>query len=177
MNQLKTKSLPLLDDKQCGEVIRYAESLGVAPATVIGGRSLARTCATRWLEPCDQTDWLYGLMYEAVEEANKEFGFDISHIEDFQYLRYRPGGWYLRHFDSGHEDVATRKLTVIVQLSPSRSYLGGNLSILSQDGGSAPRGRGLATVFPSFLAHTARPVWLGTRRVLVTWARGKTPLR
>src|SRR5210317_1601472 len=103
--------------------------------------------------------------------------FDLNgEIEALQYLEYGFGQFYNWHTDSGHYEVATRKLTCIIQLSDPSDYVGGRLQIDSQThlpNGNfvkyAPKARGTAIIFPSHLRHIARPVLLGRRKALVAW--------
>ena len=178
MNQIRIKSGQLLNDEECDEVISLATQIGADRATTIDDNNFARNCKAVWLDERGEFNWLYEAIYGFVDEVNKDYQFNISELETPQYLRYRPLQRYLAHFDSAHDKVASRRLTIVVQLSPPRSYLGGNLRIWSSSSMShAPRKRGMAVAFPSFCLHQATPVWLGTRHALVTWVRGPNPLR
>ena len=178
MNQIQIKAAQVLDDDQCDEVIRRANAIGAARATTIDNKTFARNCTAVWLDERDDFGWLYQSLYDFVDEVNKDFQFEISELETPQYLRYRWLQRYLAHYDSAHDKVVSRKLIIVVQLSPSNSYIGGKLRIwTSSQMSHAPRKRGMAVAFPSFCLHQADPVWLGTRHALVTWVRGPHPLR
>ena len=177
-NQIKVESGQVLNDEECVEVIRRANAMGAEKAKTIDNKTFARNCKAVWLNDCDEFGWLFEAIYTFVDRINRDYQFEINELETPQYLRYRPLQRYLAHYDSGHDAVASRKLTVVIQLSPPRSYLGGNLRIWSSSQmRHAPRKRGMAVAFPSFCLHQANPVWLGTRHALVTWVRGPNPLR
>jgi len=139
-----------------------------------------RNCMSGWIHKTEDNVWVFADILRAVEEVNKRtLKFDLTDcsIEPLQYLEYGPFQFYGEHVDNGADRVSTRKYSVSLQLSHSRDYWGGNLRIKG-DGQSpyAPRERGSMAIFPSHLQHQARPVWLGKRKVIVAWIRGKTPL-
>ena len=143
-------------------------------------RRLGRNCMSGWIHKTDDNVWVFAEILKAVEEVNKrtlKFDLEGCSIEPLQYLEYGPFQFYNEHVDNGADQVSTRKYSVSLQLSDSKDYWGGNLQIKG-DGQSpyAPRERGSMAIFPSHLQHQARPVWLGKRKVIVAWIRGKTPL-
>lgn len=131
-----------------------------------------------WLDDLPAGAWLMEQLIGTVAEANRSsFGFDISEFsESAQIARYsaeRQG-----HFD-WHSDIgagalaATRKLTIVVQLSDPDAYEGGVLELRADSNvHQAPRLQGMATVFPSFVLHRVTPVTAGTRWSLTLWAHG-----
>jgi PKHD-type hydroxylase len=117
-------------------------------------------------------------MMHLVAEANRGgFGFDLTDFgESAQIARY--GAAREGHF-GWHSDIgagvwaARRKLTIVVQLSEPQDYDGGALEIWPDAGvQTAPRARGLATIFPSFQLHRVTPVTRGTRWSLTLWSHG-----
>ena len=64
-------------------------------------------------------------------------------------------------------------MSISVQLSEPDAYDGGDLEI-DIDGApwSAPRDRGTAILFPSFVRHRISQVDSGTRHALVAWMHG-----
>lgn len=134
----------------------------------------ARTCSDGWISSEPEWAWLHEKIRAGIDHANAaRYRFDINYVEPLQVLRYRPGQFYLPHFDNNAKSVETRKLTLVVQLSESTAYLGGGLHVFG-----TPRKLyrtktiGAGTIFPSYLMHTALPVILGTRYALVAWAHG-----
>ena len=83
-------------------------------------------------------------------------------------------GHFAWHADIGDGPLAARrKLTMVVQLSDGAGYEGGALEVMpSAQEVVASRGRGSATLFPSFLLHRVTPVTGGERHSLTTWAHG-----
>ena len=111
-------------------------------------------------------------------QANREaFGFDLAEFaESAQVARY--GAEREAHFD-WHSDIGAgalaskRKLTIVVQLSDPGSYDGGTLDLRPDSNvRQAPRERGAAVVFPSFVLHRVTPVTAGTRWSLTLWSHG-----
>lgn len=161
------------------EVIRdLVSTQKLSRAGVIGNnKSLARTCRQIWLREDHRTNWLYQIIKDLIDEAADNFGFEIGHIEMAQYLDYHPFEYYLKHVDNGDDNVAHRKLTASIQLSSPREYIGGNFKIDTlPDVTVANKNLGSVIVFPSFLQHSAGPVWIGSRKALVVWARGTNTL-
>ena len=131
-----------------------------------------------WLDDIAGTDWLMDRMMRTVSTANRDaYGFDLADFgESAQVARY--GAERQGHFD-WHSDIgagqwaAKRKLTVVVQLSDPADYEGGTLNLWPNSTVvDAPRAKGTATVFPSFVLHRVTPVTLGTRWSLTLWAHG-----
>ena len=117
-------------------------------------------------------------MIRVVAQANREsFGFDLEEFaESPQIARY--GAERQGHFD-WHSDIgagalaAKRKLTIVVQLSDPAEYEGGQLELRADASiSTAPRQRGMAMVFPSFVLHRVTPVTAGERLSLTLWSHG-----
>lgn len=131
-----------------------------------------------WLDDLPDGGWLMDQLIGVVAEANRSaFGFDLTDFaESAQIARY--GAERQGHFD-WHSDIgagalaAKRKLTIVVQLSDPDAYEGGTLELRPDSNvQQAPRLRGVATVFPSFVLHRVTPVTAGTRWSLTLWAHG-----
>lgn len=137
-----------------------------------------RRAELSWLDDLPQAAWVMDRLMRVVAAANREaFGFDLTDFsESAQVARY--GAEREGHFD-WHSDIgagtlaARRKLTIVVQLSGPADYDGGALELRPDSNiRQAPRERGLATVFPSFVLHRVTPVTAGTRWSLTLWAHG-----
>jgi len=139
---------------------------------------LSRNCKAGWLYADDTNDWLFQKVIKVITDVyDRTFHSELDHIEPLQYLEYGFGQFYNKHVDNGAESVATRKLTMVIQLSDPKDYVGGRLAIDSMSRTRhAPRERGSVAIFPSHLPHKAHPVWIGKRKALVAWMRGKKPL-
>tara|TARA_B110000037_G_scaffold198785_1_gene237979 strand:+ start:39 stop:605 length:567 start_codon:yes stop_codon:yes gene_type:complete len=173
-------------EPQLEEITKLTTEVTLNKASVMGKKGsslknfLARNCKSGWIHRDLQSDWLFKEILTCVHEINKrtlKFDLQDCEIESLQYLEYGPFQFYRSHTDNGADGIATRKYSVSIQLSDENDYVGGNLTINGEGQARyAPRGRGSIAVFPSHLVHQARPVWIGKRKVLVAWIRGKKPL-
>jgi Rps23 Pro-64 3,4-dihydroxylase Tpa1-like proline 4-hydroxylase len=85
--------------------------------------------------------------------------------EGTQLIRYRPGGHYHGHTDSGGL-YDQRFFTVVAYLNDN--FTGGETSFPSLAHAVRPK-RGRAIAFPAAYFHCAEPVGKGEKFVLVTW--------
>ena len=131
-----------------------------------------------WLDDVEGADWVIDRMIDLVRTANRDvFDFDITDFaESPQVARY--GADRQGHFD-WHSDIGEgrlaerRKLTIVVQLSDTDAYTGGDLELMPGAGiVAADRARGSATLFPAFVLHRVTPVTAGERRSLTVWCHG-----
>jgi PKHD-type hydroxylase len=170
----KTK---VFTEEQCSSIIRDLANVPVIPGeTMDAGRSwLHRRCSIQWISRQTSLNYIFNPVLDAMTEAAAFFGFQFDRMQPLQYTTYKPLGFYMSHVDNGHneESVLKRKLTLSINLSPPKSYLGGGLSVRTNDCHQTDKTQGLATVFPSFLWHRANPVFLGKRRALVAWGIGE----
>jgi len=176
-------SLPAFDPDECDKIQQLCDQETVSIASVIDGKSvisrLSRNCKMAWLRRDGPNDWLYSRVERLFDDVNKRtLRFNIDgELETLQYLEYGFGNFYGTHTDNGADQVAERKLTMVIQLSDPSEYWGGRLRVYGQTKERhAPRERGHAAIFPSHLWHRANPVWRGKRKVLVAWKRGTKPL-
>ncbi len=137
-----------------------------------------RRAELSWLDDLPQASWVIDRMMRLVAQANREaFGFDLTEFaESPQVARY--GAEREGHFD-WHSDIgagalaAKRKLTIVVQLSKPQDYENGTLELQPDSTiRQAPRDRGTAILFPSFVLHRVTPVTNGTRWSLTLWSHG-----
>ncbi len=169
-----------LTPDQCDALLALVQAHQLTDASLVGGTTAhqIRCAEIAWLDDLPQAAWVLERMIAIVAQANREsFGFDLSDFgESPQVARY--GAERAAHFD-WHSDIgaghwsAKRKLTIVVQLSDPDDYDGGTLE--TQPGSSiasAPRSRGTAIVFPSFVLHRVSPVTAGTRWSLTLWSHG-----
>lgn len=137
-----------------------------------------RRAEIAWVDDLPGSGWVMDRMIGLVARANREsMGFDLTDFgESAQIARYgaEREGHFDWHSDIGEGALASRrKLTVVVQLSDPADYDGGALELWPDSHiRTAPRARGLATVFPSFVLHRVTPVTQGTRWSLTLWAHG-----
>lgn len=131
-----------------------------------------------WLDDLPKPARVMDRMMRLVALANRQaFAFDLRDFAGSpQGARY--GAERQGHFDS-HSDIgagalaAKRKLTIVVQLSDPADCQGGALDLWPDSHiRQAPRERGTAAPFPSFVVHQVTPVTRGTRWSLTLWSHG-----
>lgn len=115
-----------------------------------------------------------------VDLARKSFGVELDWYEAPEMMRYRPGGFYVKHADSQNFDphtelwskVIDRDISLLLYLNDA--YTGGLLSFEKFNYRLRPRA-GMAVVFPSDsrYLHTAQSVDSGVRYAVVSWAAVK----
>lgn len=130
----------------------------------------------------EDCDWLYDRIADRIALGNRDyFDFDLTGlIEPIQFLKYtagkeeRPDGHYSWHVDFGEGAMATRKLSVVIQLSPGTAYDGADFTMISANGRETLpyRGQGDCFVFPSWTPHMVAPITRGVRYALVCWVHG-----
>jgi PKHD-type hydroxylase len=177
MSMCNAHAIPsLLSPADCNAILVNLPSLSRSEVVDEDGKihtSHSRTCWDGWIYPTAEWKWLTDKMLAAIHTANDaHYGFDITSIEALQVLRYRPLQMFAPHFDNNAPTVASRKLTLVTQLSPPSAYVGGRLHVFGSASGYYSKGQGDGIVFPPYLLHAALPVLLGTRYALVVWARG-----
>lgn len=134
-----------------------------------------RKSTVRWVPQSDEFSWIYWRIAELAKEANTIWNFDLHSMpEAIQFTEYfGNGGHYDWHQDIGPGELSIRKVSVTIQLSDGGDYQGGDLEFLrGATPEQAPRGKGVAVLFPSYLLHRVTPLTGGTRRSLVLWLGG-----
>lgn len=126
--------------------------------------------------------WLYERIQQRVQWANDElFRFTLSGIvEPIGYLKYEPAseenpepGHYNWHQDFGGGQYATRKLSLVVQLSDDDEYKGCELELCTDKIWPVPhKTAGDAVMFPSWTPHRVTNIESGVRQALVVWVHG-----
>jgi PKHD-type hydroxylase len=169
-------------DSQINDIIRIGDSLIPRNATVGGKKegediSEIRKSKTSWIQLNNETNWLYDSLAYVVRQLNGQFyEFNLSgFVEDFQYTVYDgKGDHYSWHIDKGYANNSSpRKLSLVLQLSDSSEYEGGDLEFfVSPTPTRAIKQKGLIYAFPSWILHRVTPVTSGVRRSLVLWVAG-----
>ncbi len=165
---------------EAAEIVRLGEAAGFTRAALVGGVSHdnIRRSGIAWLDEDTAPAWIGARLAQAVAIANREhFHFELTHFhEQLQIARYDAGeqGYFAWHSDIGLGVLAqTRKLTVIVQLSPPESYQGGVLELNADGHAAAAAGAaGDVVLFASFVLHRVTPVTAGRRYSLTCWVHG-----
>jgi len=130
--------------------------------------------------------WMYETVFEDVfdkmwkltNKVNEQFfGFHIDTLRYMQLTEYEESykGEYKRHHDIFwlNKYNKHRKLSVVLQLTDSSTYEGGELNMEVQ--GEEPRNyfdQGTVIWFPSFTPHWVNPVTKGKRNSVVCWFEG-----
>lgn len=176
----------LLSRAECEWTIAYAQRLPLDFATV-GTPTVRRTeldtrCVESTVLDGPECDWLYDRIAQRVQLANlAHYEFDLTGlIEPVQFLKYttanedKPDGHYVWHVDFGEGAMATRKLSMVIQLSPPAAYDGCDFTMMSDRGQQRLdyREQGAAFVFPSWTPHMVGPITRGVRYALVCWIHG-----
>lgn len=139
--------------------------------------------------------WIYDLIHPYVHAANQNAGwnFQWDFSETMQFTMYGKNQFYTWHADQGSRAYPNdyenenyrnkiRKLSVTVQLSDPKDYLGGELEFDFRNNKNnkknieickAGKERGTIIVFPSFVWHRVKPVTKGQRKSLVIWSLGR----
>jgi PKHD-type hydroxylase len=138
-----------------------------------------RVSHVAWLNPTQNTFWIWEKIVNAAANINSEFfNYDLTGCyEPIQLGVYKSeeNGNYDWHIDASMRDRNTpRKLSMSLVLSDPSEYEGGELQIKTESDTpitlNCPKGR--AWFFPSFVLHRVAPVTKGVRRSLVLWMSG-----
>ena len=135
-----------------------------------------------WAHPyMDEWKPVFQEMEQLFHQANKNaFGFDLWGISEIQFTEYNGGdeGKYDWHTDLNWVDPRPhhRKLSMVIQLSDSADYKGGDLELnppaLGTPDAQKLRQKGTIICFPSLVEHRVTPVTEGKRYSLVAWYEG-----
>lgn len=150
---------------------------GQGPNTDSGFANKIRRSDIKWLHKDNETRWLFERLGHIVSSLNTMFyKFDLTGFgEALQLTNYDHSeqGMYGWHQDYGNVGAASRKLSLVLQLTDPSEYEGGNLQIMtSGEPINVFKQRGLVTVFPSYVLHQVTPVTQGSRQSLVAWITG-----
>jgi PKHD-type hydroxylase len=135
-----------------------------------------RRSELNWLQKTQESAWVYERLAHVVSSLNADyFNFDLTGFgEPLQLTNYHENreGMYAWHQDFGGNG-ASRKLSIVMQLTDPSAYEGGNLEIMkSKEPFAMKKQRGLIVAFPSWTVHQVTPVTKGTRQSLVGWISG-----
>lgn len=124
-------------------------------------------------------EWLDKKIDWYTKRANAEnFYLDISFgLMSRQLMYYRLGDWFQPHDDTGHWDnnYYDRKLTIIIQLSESTDYEGGNTTVEEYENIHQPKYQkdiGSILIFPTFAIHEVKEITKGFRKAFICWYSG-----
>lgn len=129
-----------------------------------------------WLHKTEESEWVFTKLAHVAASLNANyFGFDLTGFgEPLQLTSYSEAnqGTYKWHQDFGGIE-ASRKLSMVLQLSNPEEYEGGNLEIMTNGNPTTmDKKRGTIAVFPAWTLHQVTPVTRGGRQTLVAWVSG-----
>jgi PKHD-type hydroxylase len=170
---------------RCNEIIRRGVQLPRQNASIGFDNdhidNSYRVSTISWFSPRENKD-IVDLLMSYADEANRDsFGFDIYRgLNDIQFTEYQGTnkGRYEWHHDVWWTNPKPhdRKLSIVIQLSPPESYVGGEFefSIAGADLTKMQdfKMQGSVLVFPSFFNHRVTQLTAGTRYSLVSWIEG-----
>lgn len=177
----------LLSLAECEWLIACMERQPLAFASIgtptVQRVELSTRCVESAIVDSAECGWLYERILNKVALANRDYyDFALSGLlEPVQFLKYtaaaegKPDGHYNWHVDFGEGAMATRKLSMVIQLSPGEAYDGCEFSMMSDRGLQTLnyRGQGDGFLFPSWTPHMVGPITRGVRYALVCWVHGE----
>ena len=169
---------------ECDSIVSYGLTHKPVDGTIgHGGVSVVkkdfRQSTVRWFKRSDpKLSWVYSRLEEMFLQANEDtFGFDVAGFRSIQFTEYDGAveGKYDWHEDNSWKGTSPmdRKLSMVIQLTPTNEYEGGKLELAHDPFDSRVfANQGDVIVFPAFCRHRVVPVTSGKRFSLVTWATG-----
>lgn len=112
-------------------------------------------------------------IYHAIDlllrDYNSRHNFHLIYMEPLELKRYDVGDEFTSHTDNymATEFGLDRKLNIIVQLSDTQEYDGGDLCIGLPPFLNIPRSIGTVTIFPSNYFHNVSKITSGSRYSLI----------
>lgn len=161
-------------NEECDSAIALANFIQEGDGTTGAEKIVSKTrnSQTRFIEPSQESGWLYQKLEATLIKLNESYRFNLSGIEAVQIARYSAGGYYNWHMDLGAHANSLRKLSLSVQLSDAQDYQGGELEFMNVPPEHNNKERGALIVFPSFMMHRVNAVTSGTRLSMVAWVTG-----
>lgn len=167
--------------EECDLVSSLAKQYAPSSGTIFSESGRTEDIQTRKSSICflspDNLEWFYQKLSHYVIDMNSRFfRFDLwGFFENIQYTQYvAPDGKYDSHIDKA-TGAQIRKLSIVIQMSDSDDYEGGDLEILTS-GEEKPlkmkREKGTLIVFPSYTLHRVTPITKGVRNSAVAWITG-----
>jgi PKHD-type hydroxylase len=166
--------------EQCDALVEYCKQQDLQEGKVGNNRETSievRNSKIAFIPPTEFMAPYYERISAIVLSLNEQFfKFDLHAFgEHLQFTEYEaPTGKYESHVDRAYK-IPVRKLSIVLQLTDSDTYEGGDLELLTsiEKPTTLPRTRGTLIAFPSFQLHRVTPVTSGTRNSLVGWINGK----
>ena len=165
-------------EAELDELERYCDALPLAKAALAGlerddrYNHVRRTRVSSILQT-PEIAWFYERLVTICRRLNRDYQFDLTDFSEApQYLVYHhsENGHFDWHMDQGTQPP--RKLSLTLQLTDPSRYEGGELEFNGGNIVCAPKDRGAAIAFPSYIVHRVTPVTAGTRKAIVAWITG-----
>ena len=173
---------------------RIRREMGAArgePATVLGLAPQHRVASSaRKASRIAVSDTIHAAVAALLEGLQPRIGvhFDrpLNGFEEPQFLRYRPGDYFVAHQDGNtplvYDESRFRKVSVVISLSAQsehptpETFCGGSLVLHGAFGETEPRltlapAPGTLVAFPSEATHEVLPITHGERLSVVSWYR------
>lgn len=149
--------------------LAVSPEVGMYPQSLAGLRK-AESCVV----PANADNaWIRERLAEYARKANEYFNVLLTgEMRPVLRVRYDVGDFFGWHSDLGDEEESTRKLSLILHLSPPADFAGGQLQFVGTDGPMPAPEAGTVFVFPSHFAHEVMTVTRGSREALVSWIHG-----
>ena len=165
---------------ECESIIAAVDQAPNDEALLVGqNKNLTlRNAKLVWLDDIAGMAWVMDRLIALMRKSNRDqFDFDLQEFaESSQVAIYRSSdaGHFAWHSDIGGGPASgKRKLTLVLQLSNSETYEGGDLEFMpGAQVQTASRVQGCVSVFPSFTLHQVTPVVHGIRYAMTVWAHG-----
>ena len=177
------KELRAFADEREGQPLTVIDNINSTPENVVKVRDERRVAERVFLGDYRQKiNKLVKTIY--TDLADMYYGQELDWFEAPDLMRYRPGGFYIRHADSQNMDVTTklwtrvidRDLSLLVYLN--EDFEGGALTFTKFNYQIQPKA-GTVVIFPSDhrYLHQAEKVTDGIRYALVSWSAVKGSTR
>jgi predicted 2-oxoglutarate/Fe(II)-dependent dioxygenase YbiX len=110
------------------------------------------------------------VLWPEIAQQIEDFVGDGSKVNQFDYILYKEGDWFIKHNDTG-VSFPNRKWTTVTLIDLSDDYEGDGLCLYDDKGEEVfPKMEiGDTILFDSDIYHEAKRVKKGTRLVLVAW--------
>ena len=157
----------VISQHRCDEIIEFGKNNVVKGVNKYPG--LFQISFNSCLLPLDH--FVHSLLQEVWDEASNFIGTNIDFVEPYELKQYNTKDFFGKHTDNYNslsEDI-DRKITMSIQLSDDKDYVGGDLHILNQQ---SSRKKGSIIAFPSLFTHQVNPIVKGERWSLISWAWG-----
>lgn len=163
---------------ECDRIVQSFSDKVLQRATVENNSKVPRKNRVAWIEMNSDNDWIYQRLQGVASHFNKDhykFNLEWARLELIQFTKYEKGDYYTWHMDLGNnpENVG-RKISMVVQLSDSSKYDGGELQLglIDEEAYTVYKDKGSVALFSSIMRHRVTPVTRGTRYSLVAWVSG-----